>query len=255
MNWITIIGIVFIAIGTFLTFYGPSIDSKKDKEELNQKFSEFNNELKSIRREDIPQSEKEQKIAELKNEYSQWASEFSNNKELYKLEYQKNNLGLEEKKLAINKEWKYFYSNFFTQLESSVIAYNEYSKNGKIEIIEKFQFPSIIFNADHKNFFYILKFGETIFWKIFILNNQTFKEKELPPIVISVSNKNIGDDFVMPALGIYPFPERKLIIVRKLNNEINIPPKEEFPLNNYEKSMQEIIKGIVQYQVLKLEEK
>ncbi|KAA9345948.1 hypothetical protein [Adhaeribacter soli] len=253
MNWITIIGIIFIAIGTFLTFYGPSIDSKKDKEELNQKFSEFNNELKSIRKEDIPQSEKEEKIAELKNEYSQWASEFSSNKDLYKLEYQKSNLGFEEKKLTYNNEWKKFYSGFFNELESIVAAYNEHSKNGKIEIITKHPFPSVIFNATHESFFYILKFGDTVYWKLFIINTQTFKEKELPTIVISITSKHPENDYFSPALSIYPNPDRNLIIVNKHNNNINLS-KEDFPLNTPKKSMQEIIKGIIQYQILKLEE-
>ena len=47
MNWITIAGIVLIAIGSLLTIYGPQKDSKKDSDELNKKLDDFKKSLRT----------------------------------------------------------------------------------------------------------------------------------------------------------------------------------------------------------------
>jgi len=254
MNWIVILGFILGALGSWLVYYGQGKESNKTSDEVKNKIDKFDEKLDNIIVENISAEEKERKIDEIKDEYSEWAAEFSNNKDQYKLEYKKNNIGLEEKKVSLNKEWREFYISFFNKLEAMVNAYNKIPNNNKVNIIHKDDLPTNIFDASRDNSNYIIKFNDTTFWQCSIDNREPFNVSNLPVIIIRVT-RDQKDDSSNLDFFILVKDDRKKLLVNKNYRLVNAPLKDDYSIENPEAAINEILKSLFQYQIIELEEK
>jgi len=254
MNFLTILGIIVIAIGTFLTYWGSTSEAKKDKVELNTKINEFNKKLDNISNTELPQDIKKEKISSIINDYNNWALNFKKNKKEIKLNYQKHSLGLEEKKLALQKEWLHLYIKFFKDLELFIDAYNKTKPDSFIEILEKKDLPKDIFDARNENFEYVIKFKNDLYWKIELSKSEPIDYDVIPRIEIYVL-KSKSDRAIFSDLSInFDIISNRIFLIKKDNYE-KFDLKKEYSLKDKDFAIKEILTKALQFQIISIENK
>lgn len=194
MNIYTIVGIILIALGTFLTYFGSTKDANLTKKEtqklVNDKVSEVLTEFQKLEKIDTTgsQSAGANKIAE---EFLSWAANFKENIDSFKLNYEKQKLEDQADQLEYCKKWHYMYDIFFGTLKNLIEAYNT-KTNSNIEC--KLDPPPVNFlSPEVKNYRGYVKFRNDLYWNIQILSNYV-SQKSLA-IYISVQSEN-GEEFL-----------------------------------------------------------
>jgi hypothetical protein len=273
MNWITILGIIFIAIGTFLTrygiaiaiigviifalgtyltYYGTTIVNKKDKEEIKKDILSFSKKIDDLNKGAKSEEIKKEAI-KLETEFKLWADDFLKNKPRKKIELEKSEIDFKIKNIELNEKYKAIYEFFYKCLKNFIDAYNE-NLNKKIfyEIPE--QFPQNVFITGEK---YIAKiqFEEKLFWKFELRTTKSIGTEDRYPIIyIIIDNKLEDISLPLPEITIHIKLDKNQIYLLKYGDLLRIPAlKDEYELDNYEKSIKNIIKELMEYQLIKLE--
>lgn len=251
MNWITILGIVTIGIGTLLTYYGTSLSSTKDKAEITSKIDDFKQNLDKINIESLSDSEKVQAVDKIKNEFQSWADNFIKDKDEKKVLLDKNDVSLREKKILLNNKWRGYYVKTFEALTQMVDAYNKASGKTNIKQIEVKNLPNNIYDANKTNFRVQLQFSEKTFWFIWLKVYDPISSDELPIINIQVTNKP-NDDFInMSNLSFLIDIKTKTIAILNIDDPFNKANfKKSYPLNENINQMIDLIKQAFEYQIL-----
>lgn len=250
MNWITIFGIITIAFGTFLTYYGTSISSSKDKTEITNKIDDFKNDLAKIKNADLPDSQKEKEIEKINFEFQSWADDFLRNKEEKKVLLDKNDLSIREKKILLNTKWREYYVKIFTAIPQMINAYNVASKNNNIKLFELNELPNNIYEAGIKKFKIQVQFNENTYWMIWLNVSDPITEDNLPRINITHASKP-NDVFVLMAdLSFWIDTKTKYLYVStdRIFEKANFNKK--YPLNENSDQIISLLKQAFEYQVL-----
>ncbi len=238
MNWIMILGIILIAIGTFLTYLGSNLQSNKVSDEIKGKIQDTNAKIAALQKE--PSINKEA-VDKLDNEFSAWATELIKNKDSQRLHYEKDILDIKGKELSLSKEWLTFYNFFFETLKNLLDAYNRTAKN--LITYEIPPLPNNLFSESINNFVANIKFSKQISWNI-ILSKEI---SEIPSINITVINesKNIGGLSIAPMSitdkVMYIFKDKDIFMTNDLLSK--------YDLGDYKNSLKTILKIIVEYQL------
>jgi hypothetical protein len=276
MNWITILGILVLiigsiglafeytiwgiiinAIGTFLIIYGPEKNTNKENKEIKDKLEEFGKKLENVKKENLTFEVKENKIEELENEFTEWAKNFISNQDEKKLEIEKFEINLREEKVKLNQKWRPFYIYFFENLIKIITAYNSANNTQKISIIENPSFPANIYNETYKYyneskyFRIIVKFKDKLYWKIFLeLSND---EQDIPKINLYTTD-NPNESYFFNRVIIKPYPELNKIFVDFSRIFKRIELKEKYNLDSYSDSLNDILQKTFELQILILNE-
>ncbi len=250
MNWITILGIVTIGLGTLLTYYGTSLSSSKDKTEITSKIDDFKNDLAKIKNESLTDSEKVKAVEKIKYEFQSWADNFVKEKEEKKVQLDKNDVGLREKKLLLNNKWREYYVNSFEALSQMIEAYNKASGKTNVKLLETNVLPNNIYDAQRPNFRIQVQFGEKTFWMIWLRIDDPITDDNLPVINIAVNSKPNDDFAIMSDLSFAIKPKNKNIYVRvdKPFDKANF--KTNYPVNESSNQIIILLKQAFEYQIL-----
>jgi hypothetical protein len=253
MNWITILGIVIIALGTLLTYYGSSLSSENDKKEITDKIDSFNKNIERVKNENITQSEKDEKIKKIQEEFNSWAEQFEKKKEEHKIAIDKNDVNLREKKAQLNSKWHESYAVFFSSLTEMVTAINKVNGQRKITFIENPKFPANIYDASVDKFKVIIQFDKNVYWFIWLNIREPLNDNNIPTIEISVSDKahyyfrSWGD------LSIKVVPDRNEIRIFTMNIFDKAGFESEYKLEPNTNQLTSLLKKAFEYQIILIE--
>lgn len=250
MNWITLIGIIIIAIGSALTFYGSTIGSKKDKDEIINKIEEFTNDLNELKNENIPKEEKEIKVAQIETDWNKWAKQFASNKEIRLLENEKNKIENRKTRIEYNNLWHGLYESYFRNLENIVYAYTALNPQDSIEFIKKPELPNNVFEPNPDGNICILKFSNDCYWFFWIRVPESMEEGDLSSIHLNYSSNADFKTYLWGDIGITFNPhenEVKLRIERKFRN---IGLNDRYQFQNDVDIVAEILKKAFEYEVI-----
>jgi hypothetical protein len=128
MNAYIIIGILIIALGTGLTFYGQHIKSKSNSLVLQEKVEDV---LKSIDETKKGENDKAKagKMQEIEQEFRIWATEFLRDREQKKLALAKNQLDSVDEQFKVSKELRPVFEYVLKTIESLArVVYNRLCK-------------------------------------------------------------------------------------------------------------------------------
>ncbi|NQT34305.1 hypothetical protein HQ587_03875 [bacterium] len=262
-----ILGIILIAFGTFLTFYGSSIKSKQDNKtmqfEFKAKYDEVISKIDSLK---FP-SQSDQYNGEInstksdvdaiENDYLKWADQFFSNIESTQLEDAKYGLGKKEKEIELSRKYRSVYICFLDQVKSFIDAYNQRS-----EVKITYTFPTLppnIYNAEEQNYLSEIRFNKEVIWAVFISGGNAL-EGDIPRIIISRSDKNGIESAKKEDLSFLHLHSILTIHFDMEGNELRLWKKdenvrglaEEYPFEDYEKSFEEIIEKYVSRQLFVL---
>ena len=255
MSFIIVIGIILIAIGSLITFFGSKKDSDKSQQIVIDKIDAFSKELNKVKNDSSNGLEKASKIDELTNEFDTWAVNLKENYPEIKLSYHKLEVEFSEKELKLNKEWKPFYLEVFKNIEKMIVSINKHlNEKDKIVLTKNSLLPQSLFNKTEPTLIWILKFNENNFWKIELYRYNMQNDKlNLPDIQIlfedNLDKLNNLENVIAP---------RNLMRLMITNDSIKCEVKGKFryiDINRFSndpsiENINEILKTCLQYQLV-----
>jgi hypothetical protein len=257
MNWIMILGVIFIAIGTGLTMYGSSIESKRSavisQKAVNEKIDDAMSEIKEIKEGALPEGKKEE-VKKVEDEFSAWASEFIENIDKQKVEYAKSELNRDSLALSVNKQWKPKYEYLINTTKQLIIAYNTTTDN-KI-IYEIPPLPKSIFSKDSNSYEATISFSESIEIKFSLSLIRYVSEDIIPSISFFILDKEyFKSDYHKHSFVLLFFPKRNNITLGHISSDV-IPPIADFPVESdlikYEEWVKDLLTTMLEYYIIRL---
>lgn len=245
MHWVTIIGIILIAVGTFLTYLGTSLSSKNDYEEGIAKFASKVEEILNNKEHPI----KEEDRAKVVFEFDEWANDFLNSREEQRIKIEKQILTKKEQKLALNKAYNKIYTTFFDTLNQFLSSYNKTTKK-KI----KYDIPPFtedLYSDSIRKYKAIIQFSKSSKWEIYLIRNKTFSDGlELPYIYINSLSNNEKKSRSINEVSLQIDPNSKYIHVFNAQNEFkDIELSRTIQLDNYPEGIKDLVKQILEFKL------
>jgi len=253
MNWIIIIGIVIIALGTFLIYYGSSLSSSKDKKEIKGYIDSVNQNINQIQADNIPQAEKEEKIKKIESEFDLWAKQFIHSKEGKRIAFDKNEISLRELKDKLNNQWRELYVKFFTSISQMIKAFNQATGKSIILLKENPNLPINIYDAKPENFKVIIQFNSNVYWNIWLKISEPIEEPKIPSINIEVTDQPIFRPYAFGDIRFSINTENKKVYVDCFKSFEKAGFKREYSLDAEANQMTILLKKAFEFQILVIE--
>lgn len=157
-NILTISGIVIIAFGTYLIYFGSKKDSDKSQELIALKLDSFERKLERTKSSNLTSIEKQKQIDTIEIQFDNWAKNLSQNSPEIKLAHDKELLTREEKKVLLEKKWNALLSNAFDDILKIVGSINKENPTEKINMYLANKMPIQDFFNEKKQFMVQLEF-------------------------------------------------------------------------------------------------
>ncbi len=90
MNLTIIIGIILIAVGTFLTYFGSQKKAKDSEDRIIQKINQTEIKLENVLKEENLSDDAKKKVIKIENEFVGWAENIFQHINIRRLEITKN---------------------------------------------------------------------------------------------------------------------------------------------------------------------
>lgn len=153
MNWIIILGIIFIALGSYLTYFGANINSAKIKKEVVSKIEQTENSIKEAMHSQTIDKEAYNKLLTLDNDFENWAQDIIKGKELAikkeLLKRQNEEVSDLTERLGRSKVVLPYFETFIQDITSAFHSLRKYDKSTHLKLISV-ELPSDLF-YDPKN--------------------------------------------------------------------------------------------------------
>ena len=258
MNLLIILGIIAIAIGTYLTFLGvfrrSNVSENRILKEIERTQKQTESKIDNILTADELSVQQREEIKLVRNEFDDWAKNLKNNLEKKKIEYQKAELDNKEERFELNIKWRYLYVNYFDGCRKIIEAIN---KNSEYNIEYSFpDLPENIFLENYEKYFATIDFKNNIQWQFSFTPAKGTDQSLFPSIFIYIikSSENSRAEW-LDAFSILFHPEEKTFrTILLLNNYLNVDAidmkrwyNEPFDLNQ----MDSFMKSIVELQLIK----
>jgi len=255
MHPLIVLGIIIIAIGTFILYLGSMRQSNQVNEEIQKKLNMTSDKIDSLKKD--PGINKES-INEIDDEFNSWAKDFTNNKNAHQLNFEKENLDIQKKQNDLSIEWRPMYIYFTQTLKNLLDAFNQ---NNDWKIVYSIpELPNNLFSEEFQNYVIKLKFNDrqsmlmaffssrsTALPNIYIANiyNKNIFEKEKK---YSVTDVGLGGLTISPDIEVN---EIRIYIIEHYYPLLKL--KGDYSLKDYEKSIKEILKTIIEYKIVMVE--
>lgn len=251
--------IVGTGLGTYLMYVGSGQSSAASQKELMDKIEETRQEIAEAKDSTNPDK---QEIEKIENEFNSWANEFVKNKDLKKLELEKENINTEGSRIALSAKWKPQLDTFLSSIRNIIDAYNRQAGASITYDINKL--PENIFDPSAEEYEAKIIFKPDIIWLINIAPASALAEKQMPSLTVSIfdqKTKNYKDISSMlntkDVFGILirddsTFNPNPIILIVKHKNDRysmkNIPQEYEVKDDTFK----ELAKDLVESQLLQL---
>lgn len=257
--WKLILGIILVGCGTYLTISENYNKGDRDSTELKKEFKKEIQSTKETIKGLYQKSEiSNEDVTKIDTEFTSWANEFIRNIDYYKLKNEKKIIENKNNQITLNEKWLPFYQDFFITLGRMIETLNIQSTSKISKNIPTI--PYHLFSKSASQFIAKIKFPNNVVL-IFILQNRlTYLSNSLPSIEIFEAKPELFDkqfefnkEYIpMGGLGIEPLPERSKIRIDQLFSDLKISElKPDYDLNDYHKSIKEILKTILQDKLIR----
>ncbi len=258
-----ILGTITIAIGTFVLTYGGAILSKKQGDitlsEIDERLGDFEQKLANAHN-ILATAEREKTITKIKNEYIEWARNFTSKKHEIELAQKRKEIAEEEHILNESKKVRPYYKFFIDTLCSFLEAHNASHppKIIKFDTIRKLDSKFFISDSEQSNranspYEAIVEFNKDTKWRIFIANHPHYvqfvggPQLNVSQIPHNTEVKNIDEHKFI--FGIVFNSDKELILVKSNVAYLTKTLKETYSLKDYETQVINIVKVLLEFQL------
>ena len=269
MNWAILLGVLFAGLSAFFLYYGTHLANQRSNHEtaetVTSEVQKVLDRIDSVGNSIATQSpssigggsaqtgspssaarqEAQQKLADIQGDFSRWASEYIKNRDLRKLELDRQKLAARTEELKISNDYRPLFQCAVDALRGTIDAYNK--KAGTDYRIQLIDLPTNLYPSE--SFFFevgTIEFAGGVKWRAYI-SAQKPADPQRPPLFqidIQYPNFNTNDAF---RIEIQP-PHFKLIgfgggvaAAARLDTEQ--------PLDSFQAPIQAAIKKLVETQI------
>lgn len=212
---IIIIGLVLVAVGGFLGFYGAQLNNRADNARASKDFnSQIANVLSAIESakeaassspppaagSSQARTEAQKRLATIEQDFSRWASGFIAQRDLKKSELERTKLQERSKELEVSASYRKIFQSVIDVLRGAVDAYN--SRAGTTFQVGLRDLPGNLYEvSDRPMEFGAVKFRDGIQWRVRLWSERPVHETRLPHLDIVIEDPSqAGPDIVQIGL-------------------------------------------------------
>ncbi|HAF16298.1 MAG TPA: hypothetical protein DCK99_21890 [Blastocatellia bacterium] len=273
-NLVIVTGLVLIAIGGFLGFYGAQLNSRADNAQASKGFKagidKVLNTIASVKQSVAVQGgasgaatpsttiqqpldseankEAEKKLSNIEQDFSQWASDFIKNRDLKKLDLERQKLDARSKELEISKKYRPLLQYTIDVLKRVLQAYNA-TASAAFDI-RLSDLPNNLYAVDTTVCeIGTVEFGSGVKWHVYVIVNKPADERNSPYFQIDIQDPRIKTSDVF---RIEPTPPN--FTVHSYGGGIaGVANKDTVgPLSSFESPIREIVQRLVETQISSL---
>lgn len=225
MNSYMILGILVLAVGTGLSAYlinlSTVLSSKDSQKEVLNKIEETRQQIVDAK--GAPNVDRKE-IEKIEDEFNSWADDFVKNKELKKLELEKEDINTKGNRIALNAKWKPHLDAFFSSIKNILDAYNKRTGDNINYNIP--QLPDNLFDPAAVEYQATITFRPDIKWSISLTPAAPLADDPMPSLKISIYD-SIGN-YPQDKIGIAIIDDTKfnqdsrVLIMKHDNNRFNM---------------------------------
>lgn len=251
MNVFIIGGILLIALGTGVMFYGQHVKSKVDSAEVSKVVQDkVDNVLKRI--DEVRGGEKDKtsagKIQQIEQEFQTWASEFLKDREQKKVKFARTHLDSVDVQLIVSNEYRPIFEYVLKTIDSMAKAYN--AESGETVKVDFPPIPPNLYSEAASKYGGKVVFTNKAIWRIQFIASRPPKEENPPSMYINFEqegDQSYGDSY----LSIIRL-NKKSFSVRLQGS--NIPTAEGiegiYPFEAFRDSLKTILQRLFEAQLL-----
>lgn len=227
MNSYIIFGILILVagtgFGTYLMYVGSGKSSAVSQKELIDKIEETRQEIAEAKNSTNPDK---QKIEMIENEFNSWANDFVKNKDIKRLELEKESIDTKGSRIALSNIWKPRLDTFFLSIRNIIDAYNKQTGDSISYEIEKL--PENIFDPSAEVYTAKVIFSPDVVWVMTVTPALPLADDQMPIVTISISGQEDRDAYDRFIIAIIDSANSDLIqesrvqIVKIKNNRFNM---------------------------------
>lgn len=233
----------------FFPLGGTKLYSDKDKVDVIKKIEEISQRIETLKTEAVAATRVE-KLSVIEKELNKWAKNFISNKERKKIALEKSSLDNREKLVDLSDKWRSLYTFAFDYIKKLLDAYNSSVENKIIYSIP--EMPFYLFSSEAGKFIAKIQFNPVCVWKIRIISSP-LDPQDLPTIAIYIDNNFKANTPHSLQLVICPMSNINKITIIVINNKIQTNYlKKYYSLDKYEESLKEILRILIENQLLNL---
>jgi hypothetical protein len=215
MNWATWLGIFFGALSILGLYYGSHLSNQKSSQdtadlvhkEVNKVLERIDTAKQSVAVQPAgvtgsaqmgtastnvtSQREAQQQLADIEKDFSQWASNFIKNRDLKKLEFDRQQLDTRTKEIEISNKCRPLFQYAIDSLRGIIHAYNDKAgSNFKAELRD---LPTNLYPSEDLIFqIGKIDFGDGVSWNIYTYVNKPARADAPPFFQIDISGTARG---------------------------------------------------------------
>jgi hypothetical protein len=270
MNWAILLGVLFAAASAYFLAYGTHLANRRNNAEtadtVRTELAKFSERVATVQKSvsvqpsgvtgtmetgkpspnAASQRQAQQELADIEKDFSNWASNFIRNRDLKKLELDRQQLEARTTEMEISTKYRPLFQYAVDCLRGIINAYNE--KAGSKFKAEFHDLPSnlyphdnLIFNAG------TIDFGDAN-WNFYIACNKPADPNNPPIFQIDIHNAGISSS---DSYRIQIFPGRSLFQLFAFGGGVATAAKIEtsHSLENFEEPMRSSLERLVETQI------
>lgn len=156
-----VVGAIYVAIGTFVMRYGDWRESRADARRTHKKLSEIERKITSAKQGASSPQETE-KLENIDQEFREWAAGFVKNKARSQLEVQQTRIGAVESEINRSEIWRPVLELFIETVRQVVQAYA--AETGSAISVKLSPLPANLFDK-HASYEGVVLFTPTVKWR------------------------------------------------------------------------------------------
>lgn len=180
MNLLTVVGIVLIAGGTFLTILGQQRDSKADIKAADQKVTQVLNRLDELQDDSISESQRDS-LGKIETEFRDWAARFLSTLPDRKAELAQKQLQIENREIEASRQLRPIYQASLDALTGRLQALS--ASGGPAVRLDLPPLPSNL-NSAENNYQGWIVFNPKNAWRV-----EIFPRALAPTLVITIGTE------------------------------------------------------------------
>jgi uncharacterized membrane protein len=254
MNVYIIGGILLIALGTGVMFYGQHVKSKVDSAEVSKVVqNKVDDVLKRI--DEVRGAEKDKasdgKINQIEQEFQTWAAGFLKDRERKKIELARTHLDSVDVQLKISNELGPIFEYVLKTIDSMTKAYN--AESGETIKVNFPPLPPNLYSEEARNYGGKVIFPHKAIWHIQFLASRPPKSDDLPTMYITFEQEEDKRSRSDSYCSISIISKEKSFGIRLIGPDIPIAKGVEgtYRLDSYSDSLKTIMRSLFEAQLLR----
>jgi hypothetical protein len=246
MNTHIIVGVLLVALGTGVMIYGQWTKSKADSTALETKVDGVLQRIDSIRS-GTTDPTKEAELAQVEDDFTQWATDFLRNREQKRIALQRSGLASVEEELRVSAQWRPIYQYVLDTVTNLARAYS--AATNEPVVVSLPPLPDNFYGTRISDYGGKVAFPNKIVWHVGFRSDERARADQGPNMLIFIGT----DDFVQSLdsrVQLYPLRDKLIITCAGERVPLIEGVESEIPVSAYHEPLKAALQRLFEAQLL-----